>query len=72
MQFTKFQNAALIIDIFAMSFVIGATAWFFFIQSPILYKLMARERFVPVQMRLSSVLFTALFIALAILVKYGE
>ena len=46
-----------------MSLTFGAAAWFFFIQSPVLYKLMVRERFVPVQMRLSRILFTTLFIS---------
>lgn len=68
MKATIIQNIALIIDIVAMSLVLGATAWFFFIQSPVLYKLMVRERFVPVQMHLSKVLFTTLFITLAILI----
>jgi len=47
-------------DLLASSFVIGATIWFFFIQSPVLMKELARERFVPIQMRLTIVLFRTL------------
>lgn len=55
------------IDIFAMAFALGATAWFFFVQSPVLLKRMGRERFVPLQMRLTVVLFKALSITLVLM-----
>ena len=65
---TIFRDVVLMIDIFAMSLAVGATAWFFFIQSPILYKAMVREQFVPVQMRLSGALFTTLLVTLVAVV----
>lgn len=58
---TILAKASLGIDILATSLVVGATAWFFFIQSPILYKAMNREQFVPVQMRLSRAQSTGLW-----------
>ena len=54
------------VDVLAMSLAIGATAWFFFIQSPILHKAMKREQFVPIQMRLTKVLFSTLLVLLVI------
>ncbi len=56
------------IDLFALAFVFGATAWFFFVQSPVLLKTLGRERFVPIQMRLTVVLFKALMIAVLVMV----
>ena len=58
---------ARVLDIFAMAFVFGATAWFFFIQSPVLMKTMGRENFVPVQVRLTNVLFKALTVSLLLM-----
>lgn len=55
------------LDLGAASFVFGATVWFFFVQSPVLLQRLGRERFVPVQMRLTVVLFKALTIAVALL-----
>lgn len=55
------------IDLLAFSFVLGATAWFFFIQSPVLLKRMGRESFVPLQMRLTVVLFETLIVALLVM-----
>jgi hypothetical protein len=61
------QTAALYVDLLATSIVVGATVWFFFIQSPVLYAAMVREEFVPIQMRLSRVLFTTLFAAAGVI-----
>lgn len=61
-------SIAQVLDLFAMSFAVGATAWFFFVQSPVLLSKMGREKFVPLQMRLTVVLFRALVIALGIVV----
>lgn len=55
--------AALIVDMLAVSFVLGATIWFFFIQAPVLLKRMGRERFVPLQMRLAVVYFNVVAVA---------
>ncbi len=56
-----------VIDLFAVAFVFGATIWFFFVQSPVLLKKMGREQFVPIQMRLTVVLFKSLTISLFIM-----
>jgi len=48
------------VELFAMATVFGATVWFFFIQSPVLMKHLGREAFVPLQMRLTVVLFQSL------------
>ena len=58
-----------VIDLFALAFVFGATAWFFFVQSPVLLKKLGREQFVPIQMRLTIVLFKTL--TLLLIVMFG-
>jgi len=55
------------IDMFAMSFVLGATAWFFLVQSPVLFKVMGRERFLPLQMRLAVLFFNTMTVGLAVM-----
>jgi hypothetical protein len=62
------------IDLLALAFALGATAWFFFVQSPVLLKAMGRDKFVPLQMRLVVVLFKALTVALALafLASFGH
>jgi len=55
-----FAQIARHIDLFASATVIGATAWFFFVQSPALLRRAGRESFVPLQMRLTVVLFKTL------------
>ena len=67
MQNATVRDVALIIDIFSMALLFGSTIWFFFIQSPVLYKAMVRERFVPIQMRLSGVLLSTQLVALLVL-----
>ena len=39
--------------------VIGVTVWFFFIQSPKMFSLLGRKRFVPVMMQLTKLFFNA-------------
>ncbi len=58
---------ARLIDLLALAFVVGATSWFFFVQSPTLLARMGREKFVPLQMRLTVVLFRALSVALFVI-----
>ncbi len=58
---------AKITDLFAMAFVFGATAWFFFVQSPVLLKKLGREQFVPIQMRLTVALFKTLIVFLLLM-----
>lgn len=55
------------LDLFAMAFVFGATAWFFFVQSPVLLKMLGRDKFVPIQMRLTGVLFSLLTVLLLLM-----
>ncbi|CAM9936470.1 unnamed protein product [Heterosigma akashiwo] len=47
----------LLIDILASGFIFGATVWVFFIQSPVLFNFLGREKFVPPMMRLTKALF---------------
>lgn len=48
------------LDLFASATVLGATVWFFFVQSPVMLKRSGRESFVPLQMKLTVVLFKTL------------
>ncbi len=48
------------IDLFASATVLGATVWFFFVQSPVMLERSGRESFVPMQMKLTVVLFKTL------------
>jgi len=59
------------IDLLVTGLAIGATVWFFFIQSPALYRTLARERFVPMQMRLAKLLFSSLLVAQLIATALG-
>ncbi len=58
---------AQVLDLLTLAFVFGATAWFFFVQSPVLLARLGRERFVPLQMRLTVVLFKVLGVALLLM-----
>lgn len=60
--------AARVLDLLATSFAFGATVWFFFVQSPVLLHRLGREKFVPIQMGLTVVLFRALTAATALVV----
>lgn len=62
------MNVLRVLDLLTLAFVFGATGWFFFVQSPVLLRRMGREQFVPLQMRLTVVLFKTLTVALALLV----
>ena len=70
----NFLQIARVIDLLALAFILGATAWFFFIQSPTLLKMMGREKFVPVQVRLTHVLFKSLtvFLLLMLVASVGH
>lgn len=54
------EQVAHFVDLLGFAFAFGATVWFFFLQSPSLVKAMGRDKFVPIQMRLTKLLFTAL------------
>jgi hypothetical protein len=54
------QSLVSIIDLLATATLIGATVWFFFVQSPVMLARAGRERFVPMQMKLTRVLFRVL------------
>ncbi|MCH9680472.1 MAG: DUF4149 domain-containing protein [Deltaproteobacteria bacterium] len=60
------QHLAQFADALAMAAVLGATVWFFFVQSPVLLSKMGREKFVPLQMRLTVVLFRTLTVLLLV------
>ncbi len=62
------QQPLQLLDIVLAGSAIGATVWFFFIQSPVLINFMGRDRFVPVQMRLTKVLFATLSVVTLIIV----
>lgn len=55
------------IDMLTTSVVLGATVWFFLIQSPTLFKAMGRERFVPLQMRLARLFFKSVTVLLLVM-----
>ena len=67
MQIPINTDIARTIDLFALAFALGTTLWFFFIQSPVLIKRMGRDKFVPLQMRLTRVLFKCLYISLLVM-----
>ncbi len=58
-----FDHPLELLDLLIVSLVVGATVWFFFIQSPALIRSMGRDRFVPLQMRLTKLLFAVLMYA---------
>lgn len=60
-------DLARLLDLLAVTYVIGATFWVFFVQSPQLMAWMGRDNFVPVQMRLTKLLFTSLIGVLAVM-----
>ena len=55
-------------DLIVASFIIGANVWFFFFQSPALIGFMGRDKFVPIQMRLTKLLFRSVSVAAILLV----
>lgn len=61
-----FIQLARTVDLLALAVVFGATSWFFFVQSPVLIERLGRAAFVPLQMRLTIVLFRTLSVALAV------
>ena len=62
------MNVIVIIDLAVAGFLVGANVWFFFLQSPLLISIMGREKFVPIQMKLTKLLFKSLSIAAVALV----
>lgn len=64
---TTTRLIALSIDVLALSLVLGATAWFFFVQSPVLFRSMGRDRFVVLQMRLAVLFFHTMTIAVGVM-----
>ena len=63
-----------ILDLAVAGYLVGANVWFFFLQSPALVAAMGREKFVPIQMRLTKLLFRSLSaaaVALAVLALIG-
>lgn len=62
------HQTAAIVDVLSMAFVFGATAWFFFLQAPLLLNKLGRERFVPIQMMATRLLAKALLVGTALMV----
>ncbi|RLB55088.1 MAG: hypothetical protein DRJ42_07265 [Deltaproteobacteria bacterium] len=58
---------AYILDVLLLSFAFGTTLWFFFVQSPALFKSMGKERFLPLQMRLTKLLFKTLAVVVPLM-----
>mmetsp|Transcript_41821 Transcript_41821/g.100373 ORF Transcript_41821/g.100373 Transcript_41821/m.100373 type:complete len:170 (-) Transcript_41821:56-565(-) len=48
-------------DLLLTGFTVGTTLWFFFVQSPFLFNLMGREKFVPIMMQLTKLWVTTMF-----------
>ncbi len=63
------MHVIVVIDLAIAGFLVGANVWFFFIQSPLLITIMGREKFVPIQMKLTKLLFKSLSIAAVLLVS---
>lgn len=62
------MNIIVVIDLAVAGFLVGANVWFFFLQSPLLISIMGREKFVPIQMKLTKLLFKSLTVAAVLLV----
>ncbi len=62
------MNLIVVIDLAVAGFLVGANVWFFFIQSPLLINIMGRSKFVPIQMKLTKLLFRSLSVAAVMLV----
>lgn len=54
------------LDLLAVALVVGASIWFFFVQSPALMKRLGRQEFVPLQMRLSILFFSTALAAVGV------
>ena len=52
-----------LVDLLLSSFVIGATLWLFFFQSPHLFHVMGREKFVPIMMQMTKLWVGTMFLA---------
>jgi hypothetical protein len=61
------NNIARVVDLLALSLVLGTTVWFFFVQAPVLIKRMGSERFVPLQMRMTILFFNFLIVVVPVL-----
>ncbi len=57
----------LTLELALAGFLIGSNAWFFFLQSPALISAMGRDKFVPIQMRLTKLLFRSQSVAAVLL-----
>lgn len=57
----------LTLELVVAGYLIGANIWFFFVQSPALISSIGRDKFVPIQMRLTKLLFRTHSIAAILL-----
>lgn len=62
------MNVIVVIDLAVAGFLVGSNIWFFFLQSPLLIAIMGRNKFVPIQMKLTKLLFRSLSVAAVALV----
>lgn len=49
------------LNVLASGFTVGVTLWLFFVQSPFLFQLLGKERFVPIMMPLTRLWVTTIF-----------
>lgn len=54
------------VELVCMALVLGATVFFFFVQSPQLMTFLGREKFVPIQMKITTWFFSFIQIPLVI------
>lgn len=50
-------------DLLLTGFTIGVTAWHFFLQSPLMFKTMGKEKFVPIMMQLTRLWNKTMFVS---------
>jgi hypothetical protein len=55
-------------DVLLTGFTVGTTVWFFFVQSPFLFNLMGREKFVPNMMQMTRLWVSTMFLSVSALV----
>jgi hypothetical protein len=61
------QTLLIASDQLLTGFTVGTTVWFFFIQSPFLFRLMGREKFVPIMMQMTRVWVRTMFYSVTVL-----
>jgi hypothetical protein len=57
------QTIFLAADFLLTGFTVGVTVWHFFLQSPLMFKLMGKETFVPLMMQLTRLWVQTMFVS---------